>query len=56
MAGHETCEVFPHPLALNVIPQIDVFLPSGYTKEEMKMVQESHKIMHADFPISATCV
>ncbi|WP_163532656.1 aspartate-semialdehyde dehydrogenase [Helicobacter suis] len=56
MAGDQTCEVFPHPLALNVIPQIDVFLPSGYTKEEMKMVQESHKIMHVDFPISSTCV
>ncbi|WP_104638123.1 aspartate-semialdehyde dehydrogenase [Helicobacter bizzozeronii] len=47
---------FPHPIAFNVIPQIDVFLPSGYTKEEMKMVQETHKIMHANFPISATCV
>lgn len=56
MQGHALCEVFPHAIALNVIPQIDVFLPSDYTKEEMKMVQESHKIMHATFPISATCV
>ncbi|CAM2860474.1 aspartate-semialdehyde dehydrogenase [Helicobacter felis] len=56
IAGSQCSQVFPHPLALNVIPQIDVFMPSGYTKEEMKMVQETHKIMHADFPISATCV
>ncbi|MFC3847701.1 aspartate-semialdehyde dehydrogenase [Helicobacter baculiformis] len=56
MQGDQTCNVFPYPIALNVIPQIDIFLPSGYTKEEMKMVQETHKIMHANFSISATCV
>ncbi|GMB91498.1 aspartate-semialdehyde dehydrogenase [Helicobacter ailurogastricus] len=56
MAGSTYAQVFPHPLALNVIPQIDVFMPSGYTKEELKMVRETHKIMHANFPISATCV
>ncbi|WP_120945977.1 MULTISPECIES: aspartate-semialdehyde dehydrogenase [Helicobacter] len=56
MQGDLTCAIFPHPIALNVIPHIDAFLPSGYTKEEMKMVQETHKIMHAEFPISATCV
>lgn len=48
--------VFPHRIALNVIPHIDVFQDNGYTKEEMKMIKETHKIMHADFPISATCV
>lgn len=49
-------EVFPHRLALNVIPHIDVFMPNDYTKEEMKMINETHKIMHASFPVSATCV
>ena len=48
--------VFPHRIALNVIPHIDVFMENDYTKEEMKMIKETHKIMHADFPISATCV
>lgn len=54
----ESCEpeVFAHRLALNVIPHIDVFLDNDYTKEEMKMINETHKIMHASFPISATCV
>ncbi|BCZ17477.1 Aspartate-semialdehyde dehydrogenase Asd [Helicobacter sp. NHP19-003] len=56
MAGSTYAQVFPHPLALNVIPQIDVFMDHGYTKEELKMVRETHKIMHADFAISATCV
>jgi aspartate-semialdehyde dehydrogenase len=39
---------FPHPIAFNAIPQIDVFLENGYTKEEMKMVHETHKIMGDD--------
>ena len=54
----ESCvpEVFAHRLALNAIPHIDVFLDNDYTKEEMKMIKETHKIMHADFPVSATCV
>lgn len=47
---------FPHQIALNVIPQIDSFLPNGYTKEEMKMVNETQKIMHKQMQISATCV
>jgi aspartate-semialdehyde dehydrogenase len=38
--------VFPHPIAFNVLPQVDVFLDNGYTKEEMKFVNESRKIMH----------
>lgn len=49
-------KAFPHRIALNLIPQIDVFLEHGYTKEEMKMIHETQKIMHMDFPISATCV
>jgi aspartate-semialdehyde dehydrogenase len=48
---------FPHPIAFNVLPQIDVFLPNGYTKEEMKMVNETRKILGIPgLPVSATCV
>lgn len=47
---------FPHQIALNVIPQIDVFQESGYTKEEIKMVNETKKILHKDVEVSATCV
>jgi len=49
-------EAFAHQIALNVIPQIDVPLSNGYTKEEMKMVNETNKIMHTEFAVSATCV
>ena len=49
-------KAFKHQIALNVIPQIDVFLDNGYTKEEMKMVNETTKIMHKSIPLSATCV
>ncbi|PHQ64784.1 MAG: aspartate-semialdehyde dehydrogenase [Sulfurimonas sp.] len=49
-------KAFPHQIALNVIPQIDVFMENGYTKEEMKMINETTKIMHKDIPLSATCV
>jgi len=49
--------VYPHQIAFNLLPEIDVFLDNGYTKEEWKMVEEAHKIMHAeDIAISATCV
>ena len=49
--------VYPHQIAFNVLPEIDVFLDNGYTKEEWKMVEETRKIMHADgIAISATCV
>ncbi len=51
-----TVNKFPHQLAYNVIPQIDVFQPNGYTKEEMKMFNETRKIMHSDVKCSATCV
>ena len=47
---------FAHPLAFNLIPHIDSFTDNGYTKEEMKMHNETRKIMHADFSVSATCV
>ena len=49
--------VYPHQIAFNALPEIDVFLDNGYTKEEWKMVEETRKIMHADdIAISATCV
>ena len=51
-----TVKKFPHQLAYNVIPQIDVFTDNGYTKEEMKMFNETRKIMHTDACCSATCV
>jgi len=52
-----TKEAFPHQIAFNVLPQVDVFLPSGYTKEEMKMENEGRKIMHHPaFRASVTCV
>ncbi len=52
-----TREVYPHQIAFNVLPQVDVFLPSGYTKEEMKMQNEGRKIMHhPTFRASVTCV
>jgi aspartate-semialdehyde dehydrogenase len=56
--GHEaTHEVYPHQIAFNVLPHVDSFLPSGYTKEEMKMENEGRKIMHhPTFRASVTCV
>ena len=47
---------FPHQLAYNVIPQIDKMTPNDYTKEEMKMYNETRKIMHSDIEVSATCI
>ena len=49
-------KAFPHQIALNVIPQIDVATENGFTKEEMKMVKETQKIMHKKMQIAATCV
>jgi len=50
-------QVYPHPIAFNVLPHVDVFLESGYTKEEMKMQNEGRKIMHLpEFRASVTCV
>lgn len=55
--GHvSTIEKFPHQLAYNVIPQIDKMTPNDYTKEEIKMFNETRKIMHSDVRTSATCV
>jgi len=49
--------VYPHQIGFNLLPEIDVFMDNGYTKEEWKMVQETRKIMHApQIAISATCV
>ena len=47
---------FPHQLAFNMIPQVDVFLDNDYIKEEMKRFNETRKIMHSDVETSATCV
>ncbi|MDQ3199384.1 MAG: aspartate-semialdehyde dehydrogenase [Verrucomicrobiota bacterium] len=55
--GEPVAEVYPHPIAFNVLPHVDSFLENGYTKEEMKMQHEGRKIMHLpDFTASVTCV
>ena len=52
-----TREVYPHQIAFNVLPQVDSFLPTGYTKEEMKLENEGRRIMHhPNFRASVTCV
>ena len=51
-----TVEKFAYQLAYNLIPQVDVFMENGYTKEEMKMYHETRKIMHSDIKVSAMCV
>jgi aspartate-semialdehyde dehydrogenase len=57
-AGQQArAEIYPHQIAFNVLPQVDVFLESGYTKEEMKMQFEGRRILHLpDFRASVTCV
>src|SRR5437764_4225038 len=58
-AEHEppVAEIYPHPIAFNLLPHVDSFLPSGYTKEEMKMQNEGRRIMHLpEFRASVTCV
>jgi aspartate-semialdehyde dehydrogenase len=53
----KTASVYPHPIAFNALPEIDVFLPNGYTKEEWKIVNESRKILDMpDLRISCTAV
>ncbi len=42
----KVASVYPHPIAFNVLPEIDVFLDNGYTREEWKVVTESRKILH----------
>lgn len=51
-----TVSKFAYQLAYNLIPQVDIFTENGYTKEEMKMYNETRKIMHSDIQVSATCV
>lgn len=51
-----TISKFAYQLAYNLIPQVDLFTENGYTKEEMKMYNETRKIMHSDIEVSATCV
>ena len=53
----KSAAVYPHPIAFNAIPEIDVFMDDGYTKEEWKVTAESRKILHApDLAISCTAV
>ena len=53
----EAATVFPHPIAFNLLPHVDSFLEDGYTKEEVKMQEETRKIMHLPtLHVSATCV
>jgi len=58
LEGRRICpHVYSHQIAFNVLPEIDVFLDNGYTKEEQKMVEETRKILHTeDIAISANCV
>jgi aspartate-semialdehyde dehydrogenase len=58
IAGEElVASVYPHPIAFNVLPHIDVFMDSGYTKEEWKVIVETQKILHLpDLPVSCTAV
>jgi aspartate-semialdehyde dehydrogenase len=51
-----TVSKFAYQLAYNLIPHVDVFTENGYTKEELKMYNETRKIMHSDIEVSATCV
>ena len=51
-----TNKVYPHQILFNVIPHIDGFLDTGYTKEEMKMVHETHKILDDNIKVTATAV
>ena len=55
--GKDALKVYPHPIDMNALPHIDVFFENGYTKEEMKMVNETKKIMGDDtIQVTATCV
>jgi len=58
LEGRRICpHVYSHQIAFNVLPEIDVLLDNGYTKEEQKLAEETRKIMHAkNMAISATCV
>ncbi len=56
--GRRVCpHVYSHQIAFNVLPEIDVFLDNGYTREERRVMEETRRIMHAeDMAVSATCV
>ncbi len=57
LAGNDRCVAYPHPIAGNCLPHIDSFLENGYTKEEMKMINETHKILGDDsIKVTATTV
>jgi len=57
LKGNDKCEAYAHPIAGNCIPHIDVFTENGYTKEEMKMINETHKILNDDsIKVTATTV
>lgn len=57
LKGNDLCQAYPHPIAGNCLPHIDVFLENGYTKEEMKMINETHKILGDDtVKVTATTV
>lgn len=56
MAGRDQTTAYPHPIAGNCLPHIDVFEDNGYTKEEMKMVNETHKVLGEDIKVTATTV
>ncbi|GHU49365.1 aspartate-semialdehyde dehydrogenase [Clostridia bacterium] len=57
LKGNDIMVAYPHPIAGNCLPQIDAFLDNGYTKEEMKMVNETHKILGDDnIRVTATTV
>ncbi len=57
LAGNDIKKAYPHAIAGNCLPQIDVFLENGYTKEEMKMINETHKILGDDkIKVTATTV
>ncbi len=58
LEGRRICpHVYSHQIAFNVLPEIDVFLDNGYTKEEQRLVEETRRILHTeDIAISATCV
>jgi aspartate-semialdehyde dehydrogenase len=54
--GEEVDAVYPHAIDMNILPHIDVFMDNGYTKEEMKMILETKKILGANIPVTATAV
>ena len=56
LKGNDLCQAYPHPIAGNCLPHIDVFEENGYTKEEMKMINETHKILDEAIQVTATTV